>query len=270
MRASLQRVNAQAADIGITAAKAPLMAPAKGDFRPAPDSAAVGKGSQAWVPWSLYATVGEWNFTRNNVKPSEIMDEHWFMTGNYNKREEYKSTPRYPLTGRNISASNYENGSLENWTAGALRLNGRNQYLTVENSRLVGDDKARTVSMDTGNFLIEAVFQTRGATGTLVSKADAQTGYVLDLVGGRPRLRLMAGGATSTTLSSQNVTDGKWHHIVAELDRARGVALYLDGKKINATATGAMPTGSLLNNADFQLAAARDKPASRALSIFCA
>jgi hypothetical protein len=107
--------------------------------------------------------------------------------------------------------------------------------------------------MDTNNFLIEAVLQTRAATGTLVSKADAGTGYVLDLLGGRPRLRLMASGTTSTTLASQSLADGQWHHLVAEVDRARGVALYLDGKKINASTNGAMPAGSLVNGADFQV-----------------
>jgi hypothetical protein len=251
MRASLQRLKPQSADIGIMAAKSPLVAPAKGDFRPATGSAAVGMGSRVFVPWSLYATVGEWNFTRNNAKPSEVTDEHWFMTRNYDRREEFKSTPRYPLMGSNINAADYTQGSLENWTAGALRLNGRDQFLSVENSRLLGDDKVRTVSMDTNNFLIESVLQTRGATGTVVSKADAQTGYILDLVGGKPRLRLMAGGATSTTTASQNIADGKWHHVVAEVNRTKGVTLYLDGKKVSASTTGAMPTGTLVNSADF-------------------
>jgi hypothetical protein len=179
------------------------------------------------------------------------MDEHWFMTRNYDRREEFKNTPRYPLAGRNIGAASYTKGVLENWTDGALKLNGRNQYLAVENSRLVGDDKARTVNMDTNNFLIEAVLQTRAATGTVVSKADAQTGYILDLVGGKPRLRLMAGTATSTTTASQNIADGKWHHIVAEVDRGKGVALYVDGKKVTASTTGADVSGSLMNSADF-------------------
>jgi hypothetical protein len=180
-----------------------------------------------------------------------VIDEHWFMTRNYDRREEFKSTPRYPLMGSNINAADYTQGSLENWTAGALRLNGRDQFLSVENSRLLGDDKVRTVSMDTNNFLIESVLQTRGATGTVVSKADAQTGYILDLVGGKPRLRLMAGGATSTTTASQNIADGKWHHVVAEVNRTKGVTLYLDGKKVSASTTGAMPTGTLVNSADF-------------------
>jgi hypothetical protein len=251
MRTSLQRLNPQVADIGIVAAKSPLVAPAKGDFRPAPGSAAVGMGSRVFVPWSLYATVGEWNFTRNNAKPSEVMDEHWFMTRNYDRREEFKSTPRYPLVGRSINADSYGPGILEDWTDGALKLNGRDQFLMVENRRFSGDDKARTVSMDTNNFLIETVLQTRAATGTVVSKADAQAGYVLDLVGGKPRLRLTTGGATSTTLSSQSVADGKWHHLVAEVDRTGGTALYLDGKKMNASTTGVLPLGSLANGADF-------------------
>jgi hypothetical protein len=105
--------------------------------------------------------------------------------------------------------------------------------------------------MDTNNFLVETVLQTRATTGTVVSKADATTGYVLDLVGGKPRLRLMADGATSTTLAPQSIADGKWHHVVAEVDRKSGVSLYIDGKKVNAPTTGAMPAGSLVNSADF-------------------
>ncbi|HEX8835205.1 MAG TPA: hypothetical protein VF719_13440, partial [Abditibacteriaceae bacterium] len=48
MRASLQRVKPQAANIGVLTAKAPLAAPDKGDFRPAAGSAAVGMGSQVF------------------------------------------------------------------------------------------------------------------------------------------------------------------------------------------------------------------------------
>jgi hypothetical protein len=253
MRASLQRLKAQAGDIGVMTAKAPLVAPAKGNFRPAPGSAAVGMGSKVFVPWSLYAVAGEWNFTRNNAKPSEIIDEHWFMTGNYLRRDEFKSTPRYPLQGRNIVAANFVPGTLENWTSGALKLNGRDQFLTIANSTLTGNDKARTVSMDTNNFLIEAVIQTSAVTGTLVSKADARTGYVLDLLGGKPRLRLMSGGSTSTTVAAQAVNNGKWQHIVAEVDRKNGVALYVNGKKVSAQTMGTMPSGSLVNGADFMV-----------------
>jgi hypothetical protein len=38
------------------------------------------------------------------------------MTRNYDRREEFKSTPRYPLMGSNINAADYTQGSLENWT----------------------------------------------------------------------------------------------------------------------------------------------------------
>jgi hypothetical protein len=125
--------------------------------------------------------------------------------------------------------------------------------------------------MDTNNFLIEAVLQTRAATGTLVSKADAQAGYVLDLVGGKPRLRLMAGGATSATTASQSIADGRWHHIVAEVDRARGVALYVNGKKVSASTTGAMPAGLAGERSGLSRSAAGpDRQASRALWTFCA
>jgi hypothetical protein len=85
----------------------------------------------------------------------------------------------------------------------------------------------------------------------VVSKADAQAGYILDLVGGKPRLRLMAGWSDFDHNRVAKYSDGKWHHVVAEVNRTKGVTLYLDGKKVSASTTGAMPTGTLVNSADF-------------------
>jgi hypothetical protein len=80
--------------------------------------------------------VGEWNFTINREDPARVLDEHWYMTPYYVDRKMYRTTPRYHLTGVNIEADNYVRGPLEDWTAGALRLNGRDEYLLIEDATL--------------------------------------------------------------------------------------------------------------------------------------
>jgi hypothetical protein len=115
--------------------------------------------------------------------------------------------------------------------------------------------------MDTNNFLIEAVFRTEPTHtgGWLVSKFDT-AGYALDIDNaGRVRLRIRGGGgeqSESSRTSAMPVNDGKWHHVIAEVDRhaADGIRLYIDGKRADdgvlserMAALGA----SLSNSADF-------------------
>ncbi|MFQ3587725.1 MAG: LamG-like jellyroll fold domain-containing protein [Fimbriimonadaceae bacterium] len=372
--AALKRLNAKAAEVGTTATRPPLVDPARRNFRPAPDSAALGKGTKVFVPWSLYGVAGEWHFTRNNADPSVVMDEHWYMTSNYNLREHYKDTPRYPLTAHGVGAGDYVAGTLEDWTAGALRLDGRSQYLSIPASRLslppvasaapkttdvefgrvtapafvipgrpfeivvelspqhaasqaradlhwlrregyggymshggpgerIGDRRyrfrveptapggldrysilvwigpdgtlenatarasvevpradfrntlnpefERTVDMGTNSFLIEAVVQTRALVGTLVSKTQGGTGYAVDLVEGRPRVRVTAGGQSYTLTSRASIANGAWRHLVVEVDRERGAVIYVDGRRTAADVSGAMPRVSLANGGDF-------------------
>ncbi len=136
MRGALRARDAMASDVGVMAAEPPLRDAAGHDFRPAPGSAAEGRGVKAFVPWSLYATVGEWNFTRNNADPSVVIDEHWYMTPYHVAREEYYTRPTYPLRGVNVGAADYVNGPLEDWTQGALALDGEGQYLVLEDATL--------------------------------------------------------------------------------------------------------------------------------------
>ncbi len=123
------------------AEQSPLRDPAAHDFRPSADSAACGLGVKVFVPWSLYETVAEWNFYPIPGDPTRILDEHWCMSPYYTVRDDYYKWPTYPLKGVNIAMKDYENGPLENWTTGALRFNGRDQYAVLAN-----EDINRTVS----------------------------------------------------------------------------------------------------------------------------
>lgn len=372
-REALTRVRAQVSDVGVLATTATLRDPAKRDFRAVAGGAAIGRGSRVFVPWALSGVCGEWSFLRNRANPREVIDEHWTMTRNYGRRETYKDTPRYPLTGHGFGEEAYGAGTLEDWTDGALRLNGKDQYLSIPGARLSGPPPAhgeakvtdlpfakvtapayvvpglafdvlvelkpnvagtpkadlhwmrresyggfmswggngdpagdrrfrfrveptspdgldkytllvfvspdgtlekktaeanveiprasfermvnpsfeRTVDMATNSFLIEAVVRTSARSGLLVSKSDGKAGYVLDLADGKPRLRLVAAGTALTAVAGVAVSDGKWHHLVVEVNRAAGVTFYIDGKRVAASATGSMPGGSLTNGADF-------------------
>lgn len=133
---SLKKHQSLTADLGNEVPETPLMDPAKHDFRLKPNSPAIDKGSKVFVPWSLYAMVGEWNFYPAGNDPTRIMDEHWYMTPDYTDRQSYSDKPMFPLKGINITAADYVQGPLEDWTKGALKLNGKDQYAVLSNAVL--------------------------------------------------------------------------------------------------------------------------------------
>ena len=121
-----------ASDVGALATTPVLADPANGDFRPAPNSPALGKGVRCFVPWSLSRTVGEWQFRRSNADPATALDEHWYMSPLVLNREEYRNLPRHDLRGVDLTAADYESGPLEDWCVGAIRFApGRGTVLTL-------------------------------------------------------------------------------------------------------------------------------------------
>ena len=54
----------------------PLRDAANHDFSLARGSAAIDKGVKVFVPWSLYAMVGEWGFYRMAKDPTRIMEAY--------------------------------------------------------------------------------------------------------------------------------------------------------------------------------------------------
>ncbi len=142
MRESLEALGAYATNVGTIAEVDPLQAAAKHDFRPAEGSAAKDYGVRPFVPWSLYATVGEWQFYRNQKNPREIIDSHWYMTPLHNDRTTYEHLPTWSLMGVNTGQENFVSGPLEDWTRGAMKLDGREEYLYAE---LPSSGRARDV-----------------------------------------------------------------------------------------------------------------------------
>ncbi|MFO7956204.1 MAG: laminin G domain-containing protein [Candidatus Brocadiia bacterium] len=271
MARALREFNAAAAAVG-EVVPPPLRDPEGGDFRLAEGSPAVDAGVRVFVPWSLYGAVGEWNFVRNNADPAVVIDEHWYMTEACVDRSTYQTCPRYHLRGTGISADDYVTGALEDWTPGALRLDGEEQFLSISHETLVepytiqtapksknmadkvrtlsGDEK-RTVDMQDNSFTVEAYLRTEDADGLIAGKSD-DTGYALRVSGGMPQMELSVAGGSLTVTGTSRLADGRWHHVLAEVDRRAGkIALYVDGKAASLETDGAIPRGSLSNEADF-------------------
>lgn len=269
-RSTLESYHPLSAQVGVMAERPPLRDAAAHDFRPAIDSIARGLGAKVFVPWSLYETVAEWNFYPIPGDPGRILDEHWCMSPYYTLRDDYYKLPTYPLKGVNIALKDYENGPLENWTTGALRFNGRDQYASLANEDICrsvrieakgrGDSVSRTVTcpelsspqIDTSSFLIEVYFKTApGQTDANLIQKMNRSGWTLYVnQAGGLTFSAMSSDASATLASRASINDGNWHHAIAEADRRAGIfSLYIDGKK-DRSDTGLSANASLVNDAD--------------------
>ena len=278
--------DARACQTGWMAEEMPLRDPARDDFRPTADSAALDRGVRFFVPWGLYATVGEWHFWRNNADPSLVVGHNFYMTDEYITRQQYYDVPRNDLRAEGVSPDSYVEGPLEDWTEGALAFDGAATGCVLPDDELRADykyhigipegesrsqegefvypgEKRRTVDMDANNFLIEVHFKTRsGHTGgTLVSKMGRDAGYALRVnEQGGATLALRSGGATDSVACGGAINDGAWHHLIAEADRGKGLLrIYVDGReRCEAPLEGLSADASLSNAEDFLVGAAPD------------
>lgn len=270
-RQVLKKVNSIASDLGIVAHKPVMKDPANKDFSLTEDSAAIDRGVKCFVPWPLYAIVGEWNFYPAGNDPTRIMDEHWYMAPYYYVRDNYYKQPMFPLTGVNITKANYVDGPLEDWTKGACTFNGENQYAVCPNAELNktlvipikfrwdknGQKEDREVTgrdfkspqIWDSNFCIEVYFKTESKDCVLVRKMT-HAGYALTIDrSGKLLFSVKAPGASSELKSRRPINDGRWHHVIAEADRsAKTLTLYVDGKR-DASGAG-IGNASIDNDSD--------------------
>jgi hypothetical protein len=267
---------AMVTETGVLAKKPQVRRAEAHDFRLRPDSVAMGNGAKVFVPWGLYAVVGEWSFFHHPADPSVILGENINWNDEWLSREMYQDIPRNDLKSHGIDDSDFEYGILEDWVKGALRLNGKDQYCDIPDGLLKKgykwsesestkgkpldgyyDGKKRvTVDMGRNNFLIEVVLQTvKGhIAGGIVSKR-AEKGYTLDVdEDGYARMMLHFGKSECSRSSAVAINDGKWHHLIAEVDRGKSesINIYVDGKLSNGWWRGRMNgTESLSNTANF-------------------
>ena len=180
----------------------------------------------------------------------------------------------FALKGMNIEKTDYVDGPLEDWTRGALRFNGINQYAVckndsmnqsftyaVRNSR--GNDVNPEMKTVTGselkspqvrdsNFLIEVYFRTeQGFTNGVLIEKMKNAGYSLAVnQNGGLTFAISDGKGKAQINSTVYINDGQWHHIIAEADRSAGtLTLYSNGRK-DETGKGLAKGSSLENTSD--------------------
>ncbi len=260
------------ATLGVSTDRQPLRDPANRDMRLARGSAAIDSGVKFFVPWGLSAMVGEWNFYHVGSDVTQIPDEHWYMTDYFRDRGSYYTLPQYPLTAVNVTEQSYVQGDLEDWIAGALELNGRDQYAFVSHAAMAepleyggraGRQTAsgadlKNLDVHGSSFILEIYFRTVPGAGkaVLIRKMDGQAGYALT-ADGAATFAARAGGRDVSVSGTAIVNDGEWHHVLAEADREAGrMKIYVDGK---LDAEGDGPGGaSLSNSADFYVGGTPD------------
>lgn len=242
---AMEQAQALAAGVGEVVAGI-LPKAAEHDFHPS--AAADGKGVKVFVPWGVHANVAEWNFYRER-KTGTVLDEQW--TGPRYGSDAY----RFPLTPINIGESDFVSGELEDWCAGALKLNGRDQYLTIPDkavsirhqwttknpfkkeqtwTHVAEGDAFLSPSVRNRDLMIEVYFTADKPAGeaVLIEKTDGTAGYGLVLdAAGKAVIRVKGGGLEASLASTAVLADGKWHHLLVEVDRAQQrLAIYVDGK----------------------------------------
>ena len=268
----LQAEHARLATIGWQVDAAPLADPAKFDYRPT-GAGTAGRGVKYFVPWGLARTVGEWNFFKSPSNPQTVLGEAFYMTDEYLDRDMYYFLPRQDLTVSTAKAEDYVTGGLEDWIEGALSFDGK-RVATLTHAEMTRNmtypgnkkhpkgevydgSKRETVDMGSNDFMIEVVFKTTAGqtAGTLAAKTSG-AGYELAVGSdGKPVISLRGGDGAVKVAGQSAVNDGNWHHLLLEVDRAKGHAtFYLDGKISGSGALdGLAKTASLANTADFQV-----------------
>ena len=255
---ALQKYGPLASGVGVEASDMPLRDPAAGDFRLSDDSAAVDAGVKAFVPWSLYKTVGEWNFTPQPSDPTRVQGENWYLYEAYRERHNYYHLPPVDLVAEGATADHWVDGELEDWTRGALAFDGeitakvsqadvaaQVEYREGSEDRVVAPADRPTLDPIGDNLIVELFFKADVDAGSLVAKGE---GYALNLDDGRVSFSV----AGSSVTSEAGVADGEWHHVLAELNREAGeLRLYVDGKQDAARRFDFDADSEIRNDADF-------------------
>jgi len=239
-------------DTGMMIDSQPVKDAGRYDFIPMKGSPVIDAGVRVFVPWALYGVVGEWHFLRRNDEPSIINGENINMNAEWVQRDMFDRIPRHDLRCVNTAAPDFEAGILEDWIPGALHFDGEARSCALREA----DVSRAAFDMGTNNFVIEMVIapETGNTNAGLVDKRDDR-GYSLGLdAAGRVRIILDYGAEFSQRTSVAPVNDGRWHHILVEVDRANdeGIMIYVDGKPASGQWSGSpMKATSLENSADF-------------------
>lgn len=121
----------------------------------------------------------------------------------------------------------------------------------------------KTLVIGTENLLVETIIKCDPSCGEsgILGKYDGTTGYRLIVnASGQPEFHVASQGQDACAASKQNLKDGKWHHILAELDRKSGrMTMYIDGKEDVASQCSLAAETSIDNASDFLVGKTQDE-----------
>ncbi len=139
--AALEQAKPLVGDVGVLVDQGPFVDADGHEYRPRHRVASATKGVKFFVPWALYATVGEWQFRTNpKVDPRVILGEHFYMTDEYVTRQMYYEVPRGDLIAPHATAESFGPGQLSDWTGrGAMRFDGKESFAVLSHERLTAD-----------------------------------------------------------------------------------------------------------------------------------
>ena len=123
--------------------------------------------------------------------------------------------------------------------AQSLTLDGTGDYVDYGNADLIG----------TSDYSISAWFKTSstGSVMYVINKGYTQM-YKLFTYGDKIKFEHKAGGDSVTVVSTDDMTDGNWHHVVVTADRDGDLTMYVDGSAESTTAD--LDTGNLQSDID--------------------
>ena len=240
--------------VGYETSKRVFEKPSARDFRPTGTSELIDRGVKFFAPFPLKSVVGEWHFYKHAADSSLVKGENFYFTSEFTNRETYNNVPKNHLKAYGLQAGSFVKGQLEDFTQGALVFDGAQTYCSLKND-VTSKTICNNVDMTTNSFILEAYFKTVEAHtgGVLVSKSEASGyGYQMDIdASGNARFSILSNGAGAFSQSgSMAVNDGKWHHVLAEVNRqALTVTIYIDGVSANGATSGTMPASASLTNA---------------------
>ena len=258
----------------------PLPSSDPADFRPDPESPLAGAGARVFIPWALRGVVGQWHFRQfPDAGSPVILNRALYLQEEHLHRTMYREFPAWNLETVGANRKDFRPGPLEDWIPSALRFNGTDRFCRVRHADLVqaktysfrpkrpnrtvtasfDGTRRKTLDMDRNSFLVELVLRAepREADRTVVEKWRDGTGYRLEIdPDGRPVLTAAAENRELSAGGSPLVRDGRWHHLVAEVDRQDAenpVRLYADGAAMPVALSGSRSVvgASLANTGDF-------------------
>jgi hypothetical protein len=94
------------------------------DFHPGEGSPAIDAGGTYFIPWSLYGTVGEWNFTENHADPTVVVDYGFYFSEAHYWRTMYEQVPSYDIKLNKAALEDYAEGPSESWVNTAMTFDG--------------------------------------------------------------------------------------------------------------------------------------------------